>query len=190
MERCHYKTPPGSSERGGEYSACRTDHCYVVMTTHDGQSTMKKLSDLSRVCRCGRICKNERGLNIHQSKMKCLQPEHNVKRTGKPGETEERSEQEANHSPQNLQAHDKDGSRDSIIDVSEDTKHQIVEGTQDIRQTGQDTCAGVVRKEPMNWLAAVARKEWERFDHDVDEVLETALAGDVGKKLKAMASII
>lgn len=42
----------------------------------------------------------------------------------------------------------------------------------------------------MNWPAAVARKEWERFDHDVDEVLETALAGDVGKKLKAMASII
>lgn len=42
----------------------------------------------------------------------------------------------------------------------------------------------------MNWPAAVARKEWERFDHDVDEVLETALAGDVGKKLKAMASFI
>ncbi len=98
--------------------------------------------------------------------------------------------QEANHSPQNLQAHDKDGSRDSIIDVSEDTKHQTVEGTQDIRQTGPDTCAGVVRNEPVNWPAAVARKEWERFDHDVYEVLETDLAGDVGKKLKAMASII
>ncbi len=42
------------------------------MTTHDGQSTKEQLSDLSRVCRCGRICKNERGLKIHQSKMKVL----------------------------------------------------------------------------------------------------------------------
>ncbi|KAK3520024.1 hypothetical protein QTP70_010862 [Hemibagrus guttatus] len=80
------------------------------------------------------------------------------------------------------------GLGNSITDVSEDIMHQTeVEGIQDTRYPGQDTCVGVVQKEAVNWLA-VSRKEWERFD--VDEVLGTAMAGDVGKKLKAIASII
>ncbi len=48
----------------------------------------------------------------------------------------------------------------------------------------------MAQKEQVNWPAAGARKEWEMFDRDVDQVLETTLAGDVGKKFKAMASII
>lgn len=120
-----------------------------------------------------------------------MQPERNVQRTGQPGETEERPGQEPNHSPRNLHAHDKEGSRNGPADVLEDIRHQIVrESTKDMRQPGQNTCTREVRKERVNWPAAGARKEWERFDHDVDQVLQSALAGDVGKKLKAMALII
>lgn len=42
----------------------------------------------------------------------------------------------------------------------------------------------------MNWPAAALRREWETFYHDVDQVLESAISGDVGKKLKAMPSVI
>lgn len=49
---------------------------------------------------------------------------------------------------------------------------------------------GVVRKEPINWPAAAARMEWEMFDHDVDQVLEAMIVGDVRKKLSAMSAII
>ncbi|XP_056314571.1 uncharacterized protein LOC130229674 [Danio aesculapii] len=187
MERYMIRYPQGRA-RAGEND--RPTGQTSVMTTYDEQLTREQPNDLSRVCRCGRICKNERGLKIHQSKMKCLQPDHNVQRTGKPGETEERQGQEANHSPQNLQAHYEDGNRNRGIGVSEDTRHQVVEGTKDSILPQQDTCVGVVRKEQVNWPAAVAIKQWEKFDQDVDEVLEAALAGDVGKKLRAMAAIM
>lgn len=141
MERYIIRYPQGRA-RAGEDD--RPTGQTFVMTTHDGLSTMEQVNDVSRVCRCGKICKNGRGLKIHQSKMKCVQPEHNVQRTGKPGETEERPGQEANHSSPNLQAHDEDGSRNGITDVSEDTKHQTeMEGSQDIRRPGQDIWVGV-----------------------------------------------
>lgn len=52
------------------------------------------------------------------------------------------------------------------------------------------TFAGDAWKEPVNWPAAAANKDWEMFDHDMDQVLEAVTAGDVGKKLRAMSSII
>ena len=120
-----------------------------------------------------------------------MQPESNVQRTGQPGESEERPGQDSNHSPQNLQAQNEEGGRRSIAGVTEATRHQSErEVIQDTRRPSQNTRAGDVRKERVNWPTAAARKEWEMFDRDVDQVLEAASAGDVGKKLKAMSSII
>lgn len=120
-----------------------------------------------------------------------MQPEGNVQRTGKPGETEERPGQDANHIPQNLQAHDEEGGRRSNAGGTEAARHQRErEVTQDIIRPPQNTGAGDVRKERVNWPTATAKKEWEMFDRDVDQVLEAATAGHVGKKLKAMSSII
>lgn len=52
---------------------------------------------------------------MHQSKMKCLQPTSNVLRTEKPGETKK----------QNLLACDEEEGRNTITDVSEETKHVL-----------------------------------------------------------------
>ena len=117
--------------------------------------------------------------------MKCSQPTNNVLCTGHPGETEERLGQESNHSPQNLQAHDEEGGRNSIADVPEETRHH--------RESEHKTTCSLhlphAQKEPVNLPPAAAKKEWEMFDHNMDQVLEAAIAGDVGKNLRAMSSI-
>ena len=65
------------------------------MTTHEQQRPS--------VCECGKICKNEKGLRIHQGKMKCK--ERPQQRTAQPaGEAEENRSQEANHSAPDLRA--------------------------------------------------------------------------------------
>lgn len=37
---------------------------------------------------------------------------------------------------------------------------------------------------------AVARKEWESFDGEFDQVLETVLASDIGRKVEALSTVI
>ena len=125
--KIYYKIPPGSGES---------------RATHDEQSTTEQVSVLSRVFRCGKICKNERGLKKHQTKMKCSQPTSNLQHTGQPGETEESPGQESNHSLQNLQASDEEGGRNSIADVLEETRHhRESEDTWGTRWPAHYTCA-------------------------------------------------
>lgn len=114
MER-YITTYPRGWARAGEDD--RPTGQINVMTTLDGQSTMEQPSDLAQVCRCGKKCKNDKDLKIHQTKMKCLQPESNVQRTRQPGESEERLGQDTNHSAQNPQAQDEEGGRSSIAGV-------------------------------------------------------------------------
>lgn len=40
------------------------------------------------------------------------------------------------------------------------------------------------------WPTAAARKDWESFDREIDQVLESVLTGDIGRKMKAMSTII
>lgn len=67
-----------------------------------------RLGTTSTVCRCGKVCKNSRGLKIHQTKMTCLRTQ--VVQCTEPvlvttlGETEEELGPESSHSAQNLQA--------------------------------------------------------------------------------------
>lgn len=35
----------------------------------------------------------------------------------------------------------------------------------------------------LRWPNVSAKKEWDMFDRDVDQVLEVTLAGDVGKNI-------
>ncbi len=59
---------------------------------------------MSRECVCGKICKNEKGLKIHQSRMKCKERLQASQSTGLvPGETEEEPSPEAPHRAQSLQ---------------------------------------------------------------------------------------
>lgn len=97
---------------------------------------------------------------------------------------------ESNHSPQNLHAHDEEGGRNGIADVSEEVQHQMgSEDAQETRPPGENTGAGKAHKEPVNWPLAAAKWGNVCF-HDVDQVSEAVLSGDVRKKLKAMSAII
>lgn len=42
----------------------------------------------------------------------------------------------------------------------------------------------------MNWHTAAEKKEYEMSDYNVDHMLEAVIAGDVGKELSAVSSII
>ena len=58
-------------------------------------------------CVCGKECKNERGLKIHQTRMKCLVQISQMQRTGNvPGETQEVPGPETHHRAQSLHAPD------------------------------------------------------------------------------------
>lgn len=47
------------------------------------------------------------------------------------------------------------------------------------------------QKQPLNrTVAAAAKKKWEMFDHNMDQVQGAVIAGDLGKKLRAISSII
>lgn len=54
----------------------------------------------------------------------------------------------------------------------------------------QDIRGGETRNKPVRWPSAAARKEWESFDREVDQILESVLIGDIGRKMKAMSTII
>lgn len=55
-------------------------------------------------CVCRKVCKNLRGLKIHQAKMKCVQMVQESQCSGTmSGETQEEQGVESNHSALNLQ---------------------------------------------------------------------------------------
>ncbi|CAG2233830.1 unnamed protein product [Mytilus edulis] len=141
--------------------------------------------DTSRVCSCGKICKNEKGLKIHRTKMGCSVTPILERRKGQPNETEEEMNQETHHSVQHLhvqeeevmeenEAHDQLGM--NLNSQQEREKHQGKEG--------------VPPTPRIKWPTAASKKEWIQFDEDASKVLQSALAGDVDRKIKAMSTII
>ncbi|XP_073720025.1 uncharacterized protein [Misgurnus anguillicaudatus] len=116
---------------------------------------------MSAVCPCGKICKNARGLKIHQSRMKCLEQRQVPQCTGQvPGESEEEQGPEAPHRAQSL---------------------QVVQTVPPVMQP---------ENRKIRWPQACKAAEWQTFDEDVDKVLEATAKGDVERRLKTMTAII
>lgn len=114
-----------------------------------------------RECLCGKICKNEKGLKIHLGKMKCKERLQASQCTDQgSGETEEEPGQEAPHSARSLQ-------EVSAVPLSRQSE------TRRIR-----------------WPQASKTAEWQKFDLDVDMVLEATAKGDVERRLQTMTTII
>ncbi len=89
------KIPPGVPESGEDEHPNRTDS---RTTTQD-----KAIMTTTIQCICGRICKNERGLKIHQGRMRCLRAETATQCTeATSGKTQEEPGPEATHSAQSL----------------------------------------------------------------------------------------
>ncbi|KAK0134731.1 Retrovirus-related Pol polyprotein from type-2 retrotransposable element R2DM [Merluccius polli] len=125
------------------------------MTNSNGQTLT------SRECLCGKICKNEKGLKIHQSRMKCKEQLHASQCTGLvPGETEKAPSPEAPHRAQSL---------------------QVVRTVPSTRQS---------EKRRIRWPQSSRTAEWQKFDKDADKVLEATAKGDVERRLQTMTTII
>ncbi len=186
MEKFIVRYPQGRARAGEDE---RPIGQTIVMTTDDDQRTTVQNNGTTRVCRCGKVCIGDRGLKIHQSRMGCLR-HSSVQRTGQPDEMEERQGQVADHSTQNLQAHNEGVSiPSSTNNVSDDHPHQERQASQEISQQVR-AIEGEEKRKPVLWPSAAARKDWETFDREIDQVLDSVLTGDIGRKMEAMSTII
>ena len=112
-------------------------------------------------CICGKSCKNERGLKIHQGRMKCLVQESGTQRTGpSPGETTEEPGRETPHRAQNLLV------------------------------TNPPAPSKVIKHPRIKWPPASQRKVWHQFDEDTARIIESTAKGDVDRRLQTMSTII
>ena len=112
-------------------------------------------------CQCGKICKNERGLKIHQAKMKCIVGGVATQRTGaKPDETQEGPGPESPHSAQNLQ----------VLPTN---------------PTGAKSVARLIK-----WPAAKMTTLWSQFDDDVDQIMASTTKGSAEGRLQTLITII
>ncbi|XP_035990671.1 uncharacterized protein LOC118562404 [Fundulus heteroclitus] len=124
------------------------------MTQANGQTT-------NVTCICGKLCKNHRGLKIHQAKMKCLDRDNEVQRSGLvPGETQEEPGQEATHRAQSLH----------------------------VPQTLNPS--RVIPQQRIKWPPASRRSEWQQFDEDVSNIIQATAKGDVDSRLTSMTTVI
>ncbi|KAL7876168.1 hypothetical protein AOLI_G00111310 [Acnodon oligacanthus] len=115
----------------------------------------------SAQCFCGKVCKNPRGLKIHQAKMRCVRTVPVAQRSGNtPGETQEELGQETNHSAQN---------------------HQVTQALNP-RRTSEHR--------RVKWPQAYKEKEWLQFDEDADTIVEAIAKSDADQRLQNMTTII
>lgn len=104
------KQYPQSRPRGGEDERLSRTDITVTARTMDPQ-IMRRLTQTTLTgevtevkCHCGKVCKNTKGLKIHQGRTKCGKKGSQMQRTVVTGETQESSRQEEPHSPGDLSA--------------------------------------------------------------------------------------
>ncbi|XP_021349432.1 uncharacterized protein LOC110466448 [Mizuhopecten yessoensis] len=143
----------------------------MIQTTLSGEPVEAR-------CHCGKICKNSRGLKIHQARTKCGHREILTQRTdisNESGETQEELSQESNHSTESLQASvSPDG---SIGNLNEASAH----GVQAVRDR---------RLDKVQWPKTNDEAAWRNLDQDLEAILETTLQGNVERKVEALTSIV
>lgn len=147
------KHPQGCLRGGEDEHLSWTDT--MVSDTNNGKLTM------NNQCICGKVCKNNRGVKIHQARMKCLGGGEAAQCTGvQPGEVQEGPGPESPHSVQNLY----------------------------VLQTNAPT--NKFSRRWIKWPADSMTSLWEKFDEDVNQILEATVKGEADGKLQAMTTII
>ncbi|CAC5407388.1 unnamed protein product [Mytilus coruscus] len=121
--------------------------------------------------------------------MKCRPNLSITPRTGQTGETEEEVVQDTNHSDHSL--HVLYNEEDSILE----RKQQEQEGLDNNRQPQEakrtsDTSKDNIGRKRVKWPNNKSKREWQQFDEDVDEILNTTLAGNIDRKIESMTSFI
>ena len=100
-----------------------------------------------------------------------------------PGETEEEVVQDSNHNDHSVQVSDNEEGIQNDVETAQE------EGSQH-REARVQQADGTQRKPKIKWPPSSNKAEWERFDHDVDNILNTSSAGGVYKKIEGMATIM
>ena len=176
------------------------------MTTRLVQRTLDG-TRMENQCHCGKICKNVRGLKIHQARSRC-RPNLSSECTAHAGKTREDPSQESNHRAENLppetlqgirpanelQPHYRSDEEHPLGQEHQDQDAPIPESTTGRERTPQlpryDTHQQPEeRRERIKW-PGTNKKEWSEFDEDLDIILNTSLKGDAFQKVKTLGVLI
>ncbi|KAI8485155.1 hypothetical protein Bbelb_370800 [Branchiostoma belcheri] len=186
---------PQSHPRGGEDEGLvGTDE---TLTTRKGIRTTRRMMQTTLTgevtvsvakCHCGKICKNSKGLKIHQAKTKCGQGVLQMQRAGvEPGETQEDSRQEAPHStgdpqaPESPQAHRRHSPQRRTVTESQQPRSR--------EQVSRAERQAHPVKDRIKWPKMSDTKAREHLDADLNQVLEASLAGAVERKVESLTAI-
>ena len=132
-------------------------------------------------CPCGKICKNIRGLKIHQARSRCGSVTTQTQRTVSTGETQEEPRQETTHSARSLSA--SESPQDTIGELMDALGLQA-------SQTSQGHHAGMQRRARISWPKLEDDAAWGNFDADVSNILETTLQGNAERKMESLTNIV
>ena len=137
--------------------------------------TGEEATEIEVRCECGELCKNQRGLKIHQSKSKCGDVRTQTQRTKVPSdETQEITSQDSTHSTGDL----------STSESSHDSSSILNEMPSREKDTTATPC-----KERVSWPKMSEDRAWKQFDDDVDMVLETTMQGTIERKINTLSTI-
>ena len=172
---------PQSLPRGGEDERlARTDtqetNTERIWTRSQGRTVQMTLTGevATTVCPCGKVCKNVRGLRVHQARSKSCSAVSQTQRTENiPHETEEVASQESNHSTDDLFANES-----QQANVSNTTGEQ----------RNQHDAHHPVRKDSVKWPRS-NEKEWKVYDEDLEYILNSILQGPAEKKIYTLTTV-
>lgn len=146
-------------------------------------------------CHCGKICKNIKGLRIHQAKTTCKRVLTEQRARQPLGETQKDSSPEKHHSTDDLNASVPSPSRSQLATPSQSAEAADLDETDPSPQADQVDVTlrpprAHERKERLQWPKATEVNVWQDFEHEVDLILESTLLGPAERKLKSMSHLI
>jgi hypothetical protein len=157
-------------------------------------------------CACGKVCKNLKGLHIHQTRSGCRRKKSQQQRTDvSSGETEKNPSQELNHSTGDLLAGEVlDNSNQRLLMDQQDSNHveddpqrqnpqDVLEPNTDLPGTkakDNNINNSTERKARIAWPKTSEKRAWKQLDEDLSVILDSAIQGPVDKKLKSLSTII
>lgn len=149
----------------------------LTVTARTGSTTQRRLTQTTITgkipevkCSCGKICKNLRGLKIHQAKTKCGREEAQVQRTDLvSGETSENPNQEAPH---------------SVGVFLAPQSAALPRNTSPDRPPQSEPM-----KERIKWPKMSDTKAWATLDQDLNQILEVTTTGTVERKINTLTEI-
>ncbi|XP_052281306.1 uncharacterized protein LOC127878820 [Dreissena polymorpha] len=192
---------PQSLPRGRvEERLNRTD---LTVTTQLVQTTLTGTPKVVR-CRCGKVCKNLRGLRIHQARTVCGQRTEQQQRAGLiPGETQEDPSQVTTHSTGDLSAAEQltaqtRSATSTLPGEMKDEEDPLLELLREEEQTEQihdlpqpkANQAAVEQRQPIDWPKTTDKRAWNDLDKELDAILTSTMQGPVDRKLKCMTTLV